>query len=59
MAEKRKGSSQRAIVKLLRELEIYNKEHKTHLSYGKYVALMEFEKNKQRRPKDELEKSRD
>jgi hypothetical protein len=25
---------------ILRDLEVYNKEHNTHLSYGKYVEMM-------------------
>lgn len=38
---KQKAKSNKSILQITRELEKYNKEHKTRLSYGKYVALVD------------------
>ena len=37
---RKKKQKPKSITQVLRELEVYNKEHKTHLSYGKFVELM-------------------
>lgn len=38
---KQKAKSNKSILQVTRELEKYNKEHKTRLSYGEYVALVD------------------
>ena len=38
---KQKAKTNKSILQITRELEKYNKEHKTRLSYGKYVALVD------------------
>ena len=37
---RKKKHKAKSITQVLRELETYNKEHGTHLSYEKYVELM-------------------
>lgn len=38
---KKKGNGPAySITQILKDLEKYNKEHKTNLSYGKYVAMI-------------------
>ena len=39
--KKRKPKASKTILQITRDLEKYNKEHKTRLSYGKYVALVD------------------
>lgn len=41
MRKKRNGEQRKAqsFSEILAELEAYNKKHKTHLSYGQYVAM--------------------
>ena len=41
---KQKEKSNKSIWQITRELEKYNKEHGTRLSYGKYVALVDKQK---------------
>lgn len=36
-----KAIKSKSILQITRELEQYNKEHKTRLSYGQYVALVD------------------
>ena len=38
---RQKAKSVKSILQITRELEKYNKEHRTMLSYGKYVALVD------------------
>lgn len=38
---KPKAKTNKSILQITRELEKYNKEHKTRLSYGQYVALVD------------------
>ena len=38
---KQKAKSNKSILQITRELEKYNREHRTMLSYGKYVALVD------------------
>lgn len=38
---KSKAKTNKSILQITRELEKYNKEHKTRLSYGQYVALVD------------------
>jgi hypothetical protein len=38
---KKKAKTNKSIWQITRELEQYNKEHKTRLSYGQYVALVD------------------
>jgi hypothetical protein len=38
---KKKAKANKSIWQITRELEEYNKEHKTRLSYGQYVALVD------------------
>ena len=38
---KQKAKSNKSIWQITRELEKYNREHGTRLSYGKYVALVD------------------
>ena len=38
---RQKAKSNKSIWQITRELEKYNKEHRTMLSYGKYVALVD------------------
>lgn len=37
----RKSKSIKSILQIARELEKYNREHRTMLSYGEYVALVD------------------
>ena len=37
----RKGADKKSINEIMRELKAYNDKHKTHLSYGQYVSLIE------------------
>lgn len=39
--QKAKSVKSKSILQITRELEKYNKEHKTRLSYGQYVALVD------------------
>ena len=39
--QKAKSNKNKSILQITRELEKYNKEHKTRLSYGEYVALVD------------------
>ena len=39
--KKPKPKAKKSIWQITRELEKYNKEHKTRLSYGQYVALVD------------------
>ena len=39
--KKAKQKANKTIFQITRELEKYNKEHRTMLSYGKYVALVD------------------
>ena len=41
---RQKSKSIKSILQVTRELEKYNKEHRTMLSYGKYVALVDKQK---------------
>ena len=36
-----KAIKSKSVLQITRELEQYNKEHKTRLSYGQYVALVD------------------
>ena len=38
---RRKAKSIKSILQITRELEKYNKEHRTMLSYGEYVSLVD------------------
>lgn len=38
---KQKAKSNKSILQITRELEKYNREHRTMLSYGKYVDLVD------------------
>ena len=40
------NKSLKDINEIVREVEAYNKEHNTRLTYGKYVSMMEGEKTK-------------
>lgn len=40
------NKSLKDINEIVREVEAYNKEHNTLITYGKYVAMMEGEKTK-------------
>ena len=42
--KKRKPKSDKSLWAVLRELEKYNKEHGTKLSYGEYVSLVDKQK---------------
>ena len=39
--KKAKPKANKTVLQITRELEKYNKEHKTRLSYGQYVALVD------------------
>ena len=39
--QKAKSIKSKSILQITRELEKYNKEHKTRLSYGQYVSLVD------------------
>ena len=39
--QKAKSIKSKSILQVTRELEKYNKEHRTMLSYGKYVSLVD------------------
>ena len=39
--KKPKPKAKKSVLQMTRELEKYNKEHKTRLSYGQYVALVD------------------
>ena len=39
--KKRKPNSDKSLYQVTKELEKYNKEHGTMLSYGRYVALVD------------------
>ena len=39
--KKKKPKASKTILQITRDLEKYNKEHKTRLTYGKYVALVD------------------
>lgn len=39
--KKPKPKAKKSVLQITRELEKYNKEHKTRLSYGQYVALVD------------------
>ena len=39
--QKAKSVKSKSIYQITRELEKYNKEHKTRLSYGQYVSLVD------------------
>ena len=39
--QKAKSIKNKSILQITRELEKYNKEHRTMLSYGEYVALVD------------------
>ena len=39
--QKAKSINSKSILQVTRELEKYNKEHRTMLSYGEYVALVD------------------
>lgn len=41
---KQKAKPNKSIWQITRELEKYNREHRTMLSYGKYVALVDKQK---------------
>ena len=41
--KKPKPKANKSVWQITRELEKYNKEHKTRLSYGQYVALVDKE----------------
>lgn len=41
--KKSKPKAKKSVLQITRELEKYNKEHKTRLSYGQYVALVDKE----------------
>ncbi len=41
--KKPKPKAKKSVLQITRELEKYNKEHKTRLSYGQYVALVDKE----------------
>lgn len=39
--KKAKSKANKTILQITRELERYNKEHRTMLSYGEYIALVD------------------
>ena len=39
--QKAKSVKSKSVLQITRELEKYNKEHRTMLSYGKYVSLVD------------------
>lgn len=39
--KKPKPKANKSVLQITKELEKYNKEHKTRLSYGQYVALVD------------------
>lgn len=39
--KKPKPKAKKSVLQITKELEKYNKEHKTRLSYGQYVALVD------------------
>lgn len=41
--KKPKPKAKKSVLQITKELEKYNKEHKTRLSYGQYVALVDKE----------------
>lgn len=39
--KKRKSKADKSLYQIMKDLAKYNKEHKTRLSYGQYVALVD------------------